>query len=101
MYQRLVWWQDLLVAASVVLASAVVSSANLPNFVVVLAQFPLSIMLMLSFFGWDWQAWVYTYVVAMIYYVLLHMVLSLVAQYGSLLPAWKVRDMFRRQGSSF
>jgi len=99
LYQRMIWWQDLLIATSIIMVAAAVMSSRLPFFMIFVCQFPLSIALMLTFFAWDWQAWLYTYVLAITYYSLLHILLSLFIKYDSLIPAWRVYEAFEKKGS--
>lgn len=91
-YRYLVWWQPLLIGTSVVAAGALVEKLNAPMWLIIVIPFPIGMILLMWFFNWSIQRWFFTYSLTLVYYVILHIVLSWGVKFDSLIPAWKLHN---------
>ena len=90
LFHMLSWWQPLIIGASVVLLGAMVEKLQAPMWLIIITPFPVGMFLLLWFMDWNLSKWFYTYCLTLGIYIVLHIVLSALFKFHSLIPAWKL-----------
>lgn len=90
LFKKLGWWQPLLIGITVVLLGAFVEKIGASMWFIILLPFLVGIIILLSFYNWNIALGLYTYSLTLVYYVVLHVLLSYIFKFDSLIPAWKL-----------
>lgn len=83
-------WQALVIGASVVILGATVEKLRAPMWLIILTPFPVGMLLLFRFLNESWTMWLFTYSLTLLIYVIIHVVVSSLFHFHSLIPAWKI-----------
>ncbi|QCR32014.1 hypothetical protein [Lysinibacillus sp. SGAir0095] len=83
-------WQALVIGTSVVLLGAVTEALKAPMWLIILVPFPIGMILLFLFLSEPVQIWSTTYLLTLAIYTVIHVFMSYIFKFHSLIPAWKL-----------
>ncbi|MBO1513043.1 hypothetical protein [Metabacillus bambusae] len=83
-------WQALIIGASVVILGATAEKLRAPMWLIILTPFPVGMLLLFFFLNESWTMWLSTYSFTLLIYVIIHVIISSLFRFHSLIPAWKL-----------
>jgi hypothetical protein len=83
-------WQALVIGFSVVSLGALTEAIGAPIWLIVLAPFPVGMLLLYVFLQVSVPIWFLTYASTLVLYTVMHIPMSYFFQFHSLIPAWKL-----------
>lgn len=83
-------WQALTIGISVVSLGAITEALKAPIWLIVLMPFPVGMLLLFLFLNKPLHTWLFTYLITLALYTIIHMIASYLFQFHSLIPAWKL-----------
>ncbi|MCJ8008472.1 hypothetical protein ACFFF5_16845 [Lederbergia wuyishanensis] len=86
----IIFWQALLIGASVVSLGAITEALRAPIWLIVLVPFPVGMFLLFLFLQKPIHVWFLTYVTILAIYTGIHVIMSYFFKFHSLIPAWKI-----------
>ena len=90
LFNKLIWWEPLVIGAVVVTAGALAEKFKAPMWLIILLPFPLGLGLLFTFLNVEVINWLFTYCLTLAYYTILHILISKFLKFHSLIPAWKL-----------
>ena len=82
--------QALMIGASVVLLGAITEALKAPIWLIILVPFPVGMMMLFLFLSAPVPIWFMTYLITLAIYTAIHIIMSLLFKFHSLIPAWKL-----------
>jgi hypothetical protein len=83
-------WQALIIGASVVILGATAEKLRAPMWLIILTPFPVGMLLLFLFLNEGFTMWLFTYSLTLLIYVIIHVAVSSLFRFHSLIPAWKL-----------
>jgi len=83
-------WQALIIGISVVSLGAITEALKAPIWLIVFLPFPVGMLLLFLFLSKPLHIWIFTYLITLIIYTVIHIGASYFFQFHSLIPAWKL-----------
>lgn len=90
LFNKLIWWEPLVIGAVVVTAGALVEKIKAPMWLMIFIPFPFGLGFLFYFLNVEVIDWLITYSLTLVYYTILHILISKFLKFHSLIPAWKL-----------
>jgi hypothetical protein len=84
------FWKAFVIGGSVVSVGAITEALGAPIWLIVLAPFPVGMILLYVFLQKPLKTWLITYITTLLFYTIIHVIVSFFFDYHSLIPAWKL-----------
>ncbi|BDH61532.1 hypothetical protein MTP04_16620 [Lysinibacillus sp. PLM2] len=82
----------LVIGTTVVSLGAITEVLKAPMWLIILVPFPVGMILLFLFLNESLQTWFITYFVTLAIYTVIHIFMSFVFKFHSLIPAWKLSN---------
>lgn len=89
---ELLLWEAIVIGASVVILGAIVEKLHSPMWLIILTPFPVGMLLLYLFLNEAWSEWLFTYLLTLLIYIIIHILASSMFRFHSLIPAWKLSN---------
>ena len=82
----------LIIGISVVSLGAITESLRAPMWLIILVPFPVGMILLYLFLDEPLLTWLITYFITLAIYTVIHVFMSFIFKFHSLIPAWKLSN---------